>query len=71
MASDAALIPCYVDRLGGARFRAVYMEPVELLPGKDALDENIQRLDRAITAPIMARLDQWYSLMDYYRPERF
>ena len=71
MAADAALIPCYVERLDGARFRAVYMEPVELLPGKAALDENIHRLDRAITAPIMAHLDNWYSLMDYYRPERF
>jgi lauroyl/myristoyl acyltransferase len=71
MASDAALIPCYVERLEGTRFRAVYMAPVELLPGKESLDENIQRLDRAITAPILAHLDQWYSLMDYYRPERF
>lgn len=71
MAADAALIPCYVERLGGAHFRATYMKPVELLPGKDALDENIQRLDRAITDPILAHLDQWYSLLDYYRPERF
>ena len=71
MASGAALVPCYVDRLEGARFNAVFMPPVDLLPGKAALDENIQRLDRAITAPILARLDQWYSLMDYYRPERF
>ncbi|HEX3884560.1 MAG TPA: hypothetical protein VHW66_18035 [Stellaceae bacterium] len=71
MASDAALIPCYIERLEGARFRATYSEPVELLPGKSALDENIQRLDRAIAGPILAHLDQWYSLFDYYRPERF
>lgn len=71
MAADAALIPCYVERLGGARFRAVYMEPVDLLRGKAALDENVLRLDRAITAPIMANLDNWYSLMDYHRPEMF
>ena len=75
MASGAALVPCYVERLDGARFRATFLPPVELMPaGNDrlgALDENILRLDRAITAPILAHLDQWYSLLDYYRPERF
>lgn len=71
MAADAALIPCYVERLDGARFRVVCMEPVDLLPGRDALDENVQRLDRAITAPILARLGEWYPLLDYYRPGRF
>jgi KDO2-lipid IV(A) lauroyltransferase len=71
MAADAALIPCYVVRLEGARFRLVCMEPVELIPGKEALDENVQRLDRAITPPVLAHLDQWYPLLDYYRPERF
>ena len=71
MASDAALIPCYVERLAGARFRATFMSPVELEPGRQGLDENIRRLDAAITAPILAHLDQWFSLMDYWRPERF
>lgn len=71
MAADAALIPCYVERLEGARFRLICLEPVELLPGKGALDENVRRLDRAIAPPILAHLAEWYPLLDYYRPERF
>ena len=71
MASGAALVPCYVERLEGARFHATFMPPVELLPGRAGLDENIQRLDRAITEPILAHLEQWYSLLDFYRPDRF
>ena len=75
MASGAALIPSYVERVQGARFRTVFMPPVELVEaGGDravALEENIRRLDRAITPPILARLDQWYQLLEYYRPERF
>lgn len=71
-ASGAAVIPCYVERLRGARFRTVFLPPVALAPDAAdpaALAENILRLDRAITPPVLARLDQWYMLVDYVHGE--
>lgn len=65
-ASGAAVIPVYVERLGGARFRVNFLPPADLLSAApddpDALLENVQRLDRLITPIILARLDQWFWL---------
>jgi len=75
-ASGAAVIPAYAERLDGARFRVTYLEPVELMPfdparpGGDpdaALIDNVDRLDRIITPLVLARLDQWYMLLEYRR----
>jgi len=68
-ASGAAVIPAYAERLGGARFRVTYLAPVELVPeGEDpaaGLAENVHRLDRIVTPLVLARLDQWYMLLEY------
>jgi KDO2-lipid IV(A) lauroyltransferase len=70
-ASGADVVPAYAERLQGARFRVTYLPPVELMPpGEDpaaALRGNVERLDRVITPLVLARLDQWYMLFDYYR----
>jgi Kdo2-lipid IVA lauroyltransferase/acyltransferase len=68
-ASGAVVIPVYAERLDGARFRVTYLAPVELAPeGEDLgarLIENVHRLDRVITPLVLARLDQWYMLLEY------
>jgi len=68
-ASGAQIVPAYVERLGGARFRTNFLPPVELVtegaPG--ALLENVQRLDRTITPIVLGRLDQWYMLTQHRR----
>ena len=67
-ASGAAVIPAYVERLDGARFRTTFLPPVELVPrGKQsnvALLENVHRLDRVITPIVLANLEHWYMLVE-------
>jgi KDO2-lipid IV(A) lauroyltransferase len=67
-ASGAAIIPAYVERLEGARFRTIFLPPVGLAPeGEDrsgALVENVHRLDRIITPIVLNHLDQWYMLFE-------
>jgi KDO2-lipid IV(A) lauroyltransferase len=63
-ASRAAVIPAYAERLDGAHARVTFLAPVELT---EALLDNVQRLDRVITPPVLARLDQWYMLVDYHQ----
>ncbi len=70
LASGAAVIPTYAERLGGARFRVTFLPPVELIDQGDpalTLAENVRRLDRVITPSVLARLEQWYMLVDFYR----
>jgi KDO2-lipid IV(A) lauroyltransferase len=68
-ASGAAVIPAYAERLGGARFRVTYLAPVELAPEGEypgaRLIDNVHRLDRIVTPLVLARLDQWYMLLEY------
>ncbi len=68
-ASRAVVIPAYAERLAGARFRVTYLPPLELAPEAEdtaaALGENVQRIDRLITPLVLARLDQWYMLLEY------
>jgi KDO2-lipid IV(A) lauroyltransferase len=68
LASGAAVIPAYAERLAGARFQVTFLAPVELLPEGDdpkaRLIENVHRLDRIITPLVLARLDQWYMLLE-------
>jgi KDO2-lipid IV(A) lauroyltransferase len=70
-ASGAEVIPAFAERLDGARFRVTYLPAVELAaPGDDpaaTLRDNIGRLDQVITPLVLAHLDQWYMLFDYYR----
>jgi Kdo2-lipid IVA lauroyltransferase/acyltransferase len=67
-ASGAAVVPAYAERLQGARFRVTYLPPLDLVPAGEAPDaalaENIGRIDRLITPLVLARLDQWYMLLE-------
>lgn len=63
-ASGAAVIPAYAERTAGARFKVIYLPPVELADGDDALSTNVERLDRIITPPVLANLDRWYMLLE-------
>lgn len=66
-ASGAAVVPAYVERLGeGARFRVTFLPPVELAADAPTI-ANVRRLDEVITPLVLAHLDQWYMLFDYYR----
>ena len=69
-ASGAVIIPAFVERLGGARFRTTFLPPIEL-PGERteaALTENVRRLDAAVAAFfVLPRLDQWYMLTQHRR----
>ena len=69
--SGAAVIPVFVERLDGCRFRINCLPAVELEPAGDngaaALVQNMRRLDRIITPVVLARLDQWYMLLEHRR----
>lgn len=67
-ASGAAVVPAYVERLDGARFRVTFLPPVDLAAGRgDMTIENVHRINEVITPLVLARLDQWYMLFDYHR----
>jgi Kdo2-lipid IVA lauroyltransferase/acyltransferase len=70
-ASEAVVIPVYVERLEGCRFRITCLPVVELAPEGEnppaALVDNVGRLDRIIAQLILARLDQWYMLLEHRR----
>jgi lauroyl/myristoyl acyltransferase len=71
-ASDAVVIPAYVERHARTRFHVVFEPPVvlpdALAGGADAqaaLLANVARLDALITPIVLARLDQWFMLHDF------
>jgi len=68
LASDALLVPAYVEREAGTRFHVRFEPPVELARDGDAetvLQENVRRLDALIAPIVLARLDQWLMLHDF------
>jgi len=68
-ASGAVIIPAFAERLGGARFRTTFLPPIEL-PGERTeavLTEQVRRLDAAVAAMVLPRLDQWYMLTQHRR----
>lgn len=68
-ASGAVVIPAFVERLGGARFRTTFLPPIELLADQteEALVGNVKRLDGVVAGMILPRLDQWYMLTRHRR----
>jgi Kdo2-lipid IVA lauroyltransferase/acyltransferase len=67
LASDALLVPAYVERQAGTRFHVRFEPPVELARDGGAetvLQENVRRLDALIAPIVLARLDQWLMLHD-------
>jgi KDO2-lipid IV(A) lauroyltransferase len=71
LTSGAALLPFYVERLNGARFRLTILPEVELTRSGDReadVIDNVHRIDRLITPIITQRLEQWFLLL-YLRLE--
>jgi len=71
LASEAALLPFFVERLNRARFRLTILPEVQLARSGDSaadLAENTRRIDALITPIITARLEQWF-LLPYLRLE--
>ena len=68
-ASGAVIIPAFVERLRGARFRTTFLPPLDLLAEQtqEALLDNVRRLDAAVAAMVLPRLDQWYMLTQQRR----
>lgn len=70
--SGCALVPGFVERLPGARFRAVFLPPVALPPptGDRAADlaAGAAALDAVLDPIVRARLEQWFFTIAW-RPE--
>jgi KDO2-lipid IV(A) lauroyltransferase len=71
--SGCALVPGFVERSPGARFRAVFLPPVALpAPTGDRaadLAAGVAALDAALDPILRARLEQWFFTIAW-RPER-
>ena len=64
---DAAIIPAYAERKAGARFEIRFLPPLatQRTTQREAdLAANATLLDAAITAPVLAHLEQWFMLPD-------
>ena len=70
--SGCALVPGFVERLPGARFRTVFLPPVALpaSTGSRAADlaADAAALDAALAPVVRARLEQWFFTIAW-RPE--
>ncbi|MBK5298725.1 MAG: lysophospholipid acyltransferase family protein [Vicinamibacteria bacterium] len=71
--TGAPLVPCFIERTGPARFRAVLGQPVELSrdePRDVALARAVQHVADALEARIRARPDCWYHFYRYWDAQR-
>lgn len=73
-ASGAVVIPAIPERIAQHRHRLIFLPAVALGPvdgpnPQPGILENVHRLDAAITPAVLARLDQWYMLVDFYRSQ--
>ena len=70
--SGCALVPAFVERLPGARFRTVFLPPVSLpapTGGRAAgLAADAAALDAVLDPIVRARLEQWFFTIAW-RPE--
>ncbi len=66
--ADADIVPAYVERVGGARFRVSFLPPLPLRRTADRAADigvNAASLDAAVTGPVLAHLEQWFMLPDF------
>ena len=66
--TDAVVIPAYIERLDGARFRLLVRPPVTLTRSMNRdhdLTVNAGRLDETIEPIIRGQLEQWYFLSQF------
>jgi Kdo2-lipid IVA lauroyltransferase/acyltransferase len=67
--TGAIVLPCFSERLSGARFCVHLLEPMEFMP-RTAVDpqETRRRMEHldALFAPVVLRLiDQWFGLLEF------
>ncbi len=68
--TNAVIVPYYVVRLKGARFRMIIQPYVELdFSGENFLHDGVKRLDDIITPIIVANIDQWLMLDNFKVPK--
>lgn len=71
--TGAPLLPCFIERTGPGRFKAVLGQPVELNrdePRDVALARAVQQVADALEARIRARPDCWYHFYRYWDAQR-
>ena len=70
--ADAPLVPCFIERLGKARFSVQPGEPIFVsrdLPREEAIQEATQRFADQLAARVRARPHQWYHFYPYWRAQ--
>jgi len=71
--SGAPLLPCFIERTGPARFKALLGAPVYVsrdLPRDDAIAAAAQRIADALGDRIRARPELWYHFYRYWDAQR-
>ena len=71
--TGAPLVPCFIERTGPGRFKAILGRPVELSrdePRDVALARAVQHVADALEARIRARPDCWYHFYRYWDAQR-
>jgi KDO2-lipid IV(A) lauroyltransferase len=66
--TGAVILPCFCERLPGARFRVHFLEPVEFAPNTTVSAEEtlhrMQSLDALFTPIVLRLIDQWFGLLE-------
>jgi KDO2-lipid IV(A) lauroyltransferase len=71
--TGAPLVPCFIERTGPGRFRAILGELIELSPDEPrdaALARAVQAVADALEARVRARPECWYHFYRYWDAQR-
>ena len=71
--TGAPLVPCFIERTGPGRFRAILGEVIELSPEEPrdaALARAVQAVADALEARVRARPESWYHFYRYWDAQR-
>ncbi len=66
--AEADIVPAYVERVARSRYVAHYLPALPLQRSADRAADiraNAAALDAAVTAPVLAHLEQWFMLPDF------
>lgn len=68
MRTNAVIVPFFSERHPGPRFTTHILEPLSIPGAADddwAVFAGVKALDEAVTAPLIAHIDQWYYALMY------